>query len=287
MSGRAAGVPWVAIALAACWLVAGCGAVATISNGPLPIRHVVCTSTAGICSESTMRTEPRVMYLSADGSLYAVSITWAHWGTATATGKGTAEANDCRPNCAEGTFHGHPATITVSDPKGWHRMLAYTRVSVSVPAIGYSYAFTSGLIPSAVPSITPLPSQLSPSPSPSSAALLSTTCILGFDNNGTFEADTAANWNAYGSYSGEEVTATNVGQVGATLNGFETETTWRGQVIDTHDIYSIDAPNLPEFLTPGQTYSLLIDFSSLGAGVSVTESTYLQSECTVVNWYGP
>lgn len=283
MRGREAAAPWTVIFLAVYWLVAGCGAVANTSSGAPPIRHVVCTSTAGSCSESTMQTEPRVVYLSGDGSMYVTSITWAHWGTATVTGKGTAEADNCSPDCAQGTFHGHPAAITVSDPEGWHGMLAYTRVSVRVPVIRYSYTF-SGLIPTVVPSIAPLPSQPSPSPSSSSAALASTTCILGFDNDGTLEADTAANWDSGGSETAEEVTVANVGQVGMTLNGFETEATWHGQVIDTHDIYSL--PYLPEFLTPGQSYSAVIEFSSLGSKVDVTENTYLHSTCTVVKWYG-
>jgi hypothetical protein len=159
MSGREAQVRSAVILLATCGLVTSCSASGTTSNRPSPIRYVVCTSTAGICRESTMQTEPHAMYLSSDGSLYLVHIAWAHWGTAAATGKGTAEANNCGPNCANGTFHAHPATITVSDPRTWHGILAYTRVSVSVPAIRDSYTVTSGLIPGAAPSITPPSSQ--------------------------------------------------------------------------------------------------------------------------------
>jgi len=101
------------------------------------------------------------------------------------------------------------------------------------------------------------------------------------------EANTAANWNTYYSYTAEEVALTNVGKVGVTLSGFETETTWRGQVIDTQQIYSGSAPNLPEFLTPGQTYSAVIDFSSLSGQVTVTGNTYSHSKCTIVTWYHP
>jgi hypothetical protein len=290
MSGREAQVRSAVILLAACGLVAGCGAPGASSNRPSPIRYVVCTSTAGTCSGSTMQTEPRAMYLSGDGSFYVVRITWAHWGTATATGKGTAEANNCSPDCADGTFHAHPATITVSDPRTWHGMLAYTRLSVSVPAIRYGYTVTSGLIPGVAPSIAPPPSQPPPS-SPSTAALLSTTCTLGFagyvDGSVAFVADTAANWNTLERNAAEQVTLTNVGTVGATLAGFETETTWHGQVVDTDDISYGAAPNLPEFLTPGQTYSAVVEFSSLSSVVTVTESTYLQSKCSVVTWYQP
>jgi len=107
----------------------------------------------------------------------------------------------------------------------------------------------------------------------------------GFDNNGTLEANTAANWKAYPTFTAEEVTLTNVGESGVTLNGFRTETTWHGQVVDTHDIY--DLPTLPAFITPGQTYSAVIDFSDLTGTVTVAESTYLESKCSVVTWYRP
>jgi hypothetical protein len=232
-----------------------------------------------------MQIKPRAMNLFMDGTLYVVGITWVHWGTDSAIGTGTAKANNCTPNCAAGTFRTHPATITVSDPRAWRGTLAYTHVSVSVPAIRYSFTFTEGLIPGAAPSVTPLPSQPSPSTSLSTGALLSSTCTLGFvDYNGTFVGSTAANWSADGDNTAEEVTLTNVGTVGTTLSGFETETTWNSQVVDTHDIYAVSG--LPEFLTPGQAYTTIIEFKSLTDTVTVAESTYLNSKCDVVTWHG-
>jgi hypothetical protein len=76
-------------------------------------------------------------------------------------------------------------------------------------------------------------------------------------------------------------------RLGVTLNGFETETTWRGQGIDTQQIYPGIAPNLPEFLTPGQTYSTAIDLSSLSGQVTATENTHSHFNCTIVTWYHP
>jgi len=182
MPGRDTAVRSTAILLVACWPIAGCGASPGPSRGLSSTRYVLCTSAVGNCRESTMRTEPHVMYLSGDGSLYAVRITWIHWGAATAIGKGTAEVNDCTPSCAEGTVHAHSATITVSDLRAWRGSLAYTRVSVSVPASSYSYTFTRGLIPAAAPSTTPVPAP--PSPSSTAAALLSTSCTMGLTTTG-------------------------------------------------------------------------------------------------------
>lgn len=159
--------------------------------------------------------------------------------------------DNCSPNCAQGTYHSYPAVITVSDPRPWHRIIAYARVRASVAAIRYRYAFTRGLIPAA--GQTPRPASTPSSPPAISASLLSTSCKLGYANGGTFEPNTAANWDAYPGYSAEMITLTNVGTSGVTLQGFKTQTTWRGQVVAAHQISS--APNLPEFLTPGQTYS--------------------------------
>lgn len=279
MAGRATKL---AIFLSAvCWVVAGCGALDAASDGAAPVRHVVCTSTAGICSASIMRSKPREMFLSADGSLYVRRIVWTGWGATSATGRGTASADNCSPNCAQGTYHSYPAVITVSDPRPWHRIIAYARVRASVAAIRYRYAFTRGLIPAA--GQTPRPASTPSSPPAISASLLSTSCKLGYANGGTFEPNTAANWDAYPGYSAEMITLTNVGTSGVTLQGFKTQTTWRGQVVAAHQISS--APNLPEFLTPGQTYSTLIEFSSLSGDVTVTENTYLHSQCAVATWY--
>ena len=165
-------------------------------------------------------------------------------------------------------------------------MQAHTSVSVSVPAIRYGSTVTTGLIPGAAPSITLPPSQPPSSSSPSAPALFSSTCTLGFVNaDGAFVANTAANWNTSGNSTAEQVTLTNVGTVGATLASLETETTWHGQVIITHTLDGL--PTLPEFLTPGETYSAVAEFRDLGGGVSVTETTYLQSQCSVVTWYQP
>jgi hypothetical protein len=61
-----------------------------------------------------MRTEPSQILTSGDGSAYVRGITWSAWGSPTATASGTMEIDNCTPNCAQGTFTGYPATITVS-----------------------------------------------------------------------------------------------------------------------------------------------------------------------------
>ena len=96
-----------------------------------------------------MRTEPARIIVSADGSGYLTNLTWSGWGSVTAIGTGTLEADDCNPNCAEGTYTGYPATVTLSDltPYGNGKQ-AYANMKVSSPsAANTPETFSTGLVP--------------------------------------------------------------------------------------------------------------------------------------------
>ena len=45
------------------------------------------------------------------------SIEWTGWGEDEATGRGTLEALECEPNCAQGQTEDVPGTITLSEPR--------------------------------------------------------------------------------------------------------------------------------------------------------------------------
>lgn len=138
------------VAAAACALLAGCGAQAGFGTVP-PSRYLVCTGIAGPCEGLTPRHEPHSLLMSADGSLYAKDITWVGWGTATATGRGTAEENNCQPYCAAGTYSPHPVTITLTKPEPWHSDMVYTSAAYSIPSLSQRNTFEPGL-PRAAPS---------------------------------------------------------------------------------------------------------------------------------------
>lgn len=136
----------VAVLLAASALLAGCAARSSVVLPPS--RYVVCQAAAVGCNYgAAMVTEPKTMALSADGSLYVEDVTWQGWGTDRAVGTGTAEADNCRPNCAQGSYSKHPATIILTDLKPWHGKFAYSRETDNVPALGWHHIFTQGLIP--------------------------------------------------------------------------------------------------------------------------------------------
>jgi hypothetical protein len=145
-----------ALGLALCGILAACsGHAAASASGATPsAKYLVCESLAGICMGLTPKHEPAALLMSADGSLYAKDVTWSGWGTATATGHGVAEANNCQPDCAEGKFSAHPVTIVLSKPVRWHADMVYSRASFSIPSLHDHKTATAGLIPRPAPSVS-------------------------------------------------------------------------------------------------------------------------------------
>jgi hypothetical protein len=149
-SGRAA------LGLALCGILAACsGHAAASASGATPSgKYLVCDSLAGICTGVTPKYEPAAILMSGDGSLYAKDVTWSGWGTATATGHGVAEANNCQPDCAEGKLSAHPVTIVLSRPVRWHAGMVYSRAFFSIPSLHDHETSTTGLIPRPAPSVS-------------------------------------------------------------------------------------------------------------------------------------
>ncbi len=150
-----------ALGFALAGMLAACSAHASASASGVPSRrYLVCRSLAGICIGVTPKYEPAGLLMSGDGSLYAEDLRWSGWGTATTTGHGIAEANNCQPDCAEGAFSAHPVTIVLSRPVRWHADMVYSRASFSIPSLHDSKTLSAGLVPRPAPSASfPAPSQ--------------------------------------------------------------------------------------------------------------------------------
>jgi hypothetical protein len=58
--------------------------------------------------------------------------------------------------------------------------------------------------------------------------------------------------------------------------------TYKGQLVDTRTVNT--PPNLPEFLSSGQTYTAVVDFDQLRNQATASENVNLQSSCQVINW---
>jgi hypothetical protein len=96
-----------------------------------------------------MKTEPSQIVNSGDGSTYVKDITWSGWADATAAGTGTLELDNCNPDCADGTYTGYPATVTLSDLSSYGSGAeAYSVMVISAPtAASKTYTYSSGLVP--------------------------------------------------------------------------------------------------------------------------------------------
>jgi hypothetical protein len=219
------------LAAAACAVIAGCG---PSSASVPPSRYLVCSDIVGPCAGVTPKHEPSSLLMSGDGSLYAKGLTWAGWGTATATGHGTAEVNDCTPYCAAGTYHAHPITITLSRPERWHQNMVYTSAAYSIPSLKLHETFTTGLMPGPVPSLPPPTAP--PAPGPVSAqASVTGSCAAGYEAAyatasggvayGPFTAGQPTGYvtigsTEYAATAAYELTLTNTGSTTAAVDGF-------------------------------------------------------------------
>ncbi len=58
---------------------------------------------------------PRTVYLSADGTLEVIKVTWSSWDGPTAVGSGTAAYHGCDPNCAAGKKRSTAVTVKLTD----------------------------------------------------------------------------------------------------------------------------------------------------------------------------
>ena len=128
---------------------------AATSQGPagVPLSLIkVCTFPASVCTSSNpqqMRTEPAQIVTTGDGSGFLKDLTWSGWGQPTAQGTGLLEVDNCTPNCAQGTYTGYHATVTLTrlTPYG-HGNEAYADMTVAAPGSPYQpNHFTRGLVP--------------------------------------------------------------------------------------------------------------------------------------------
>jgi hypothetical protein len=275
------------IMLTACGLLTACSAHASAARDQSAVakvpasRYVVCTSLAVTCTGANARHAPATMYLSGDGSLWAKQLTWTGWGTSTAVGHGTAEENNCKPNCAEGRFSAHAITITLSDPRSWRTDMAYTRATYSIPSLNQHATFARGLLPHRLPPNTGLASPPAPGPVSDQAAVTG-TCSAGYepaaaDSNGDivygpFRSGVPHRFvkisgTRYAPTTAYQLTLTNTGQSTAQIGGY---------VIGFYDGSGTElgsdqqqlAP--PEYLTAGQslTWTGFSGTDMIGNGLS-------------------
>ncbi len=227
------------------------------------------------------------------------------------TGTGTAHADNCEPNCAQGTYSEYPATITLTDPRPWRGKLAYARETVSVPATHDHVTFSTGLVPGSGPSSPPPVVTQPTAPQPvSTSARLSGSCVMGYEP----AYDAGGGVIAYGPFtSGSPVSYTRIGntaytptaayQVTLTNSGGATAQVAGWAVVFYNssgaELGSDDQPNGADgtFITTGQslTWTLYSGDDTYGSGLSGSatgrEDDDIPSDgsaatCTFLTWYG-
>jgi hypothetical protein len=116
------------------------------------IAVTVCTYPADGCTlpgaAQYMEIRPKQITTSGDGSGYVKDLAWSNWGAPQATATGVMELNNCQPNCAQGTYTGYPATVTLAGLKSYGTGLeAYSTIVVQAPAANTTETYTTGTVP--------------------------------------------------------------------------------------------------------------------------------------------
>ena len=96
--------------------------------------------------------QPTALTLSGDGAFFIAGvgprygqITWNYWNPTSASGTGVAWADDCRPDCADGTHHGFRVHLWLWRPALLNGRAAFTRMKIvylhNVPVHGRRVTF--------------------------------------------------------------------------------------------------------------------------------------------------
>jgi hypothetical protein len=85
------------------------------------------------CPSNKATIKPHGLLLAcADGNEYLARLNWKVWASTKATAAGTLHLNDCKPDCASGTFRAYKASVVLTKVKRSKAGKAfYTRYSLS------------------------------------------------------------------------------------------------------------------------------------------------------------
>ena len=118
------------------WLVAvgssfGCDAAPKAVLNELKIGCQAPNGVAWINTCGPLLSKPTSLVLACADANYSLDrIAWRGWGAASATGKATARANDCKPYCAAGHFHSYPVTVAATQLTHCGLAPTYSRLTI-------------------------------------------------------------------------------------------------------------------------------------------------------------
>jgi hypothetical protein len=87
-----------------------------------------------VSRQGELKSQPETILLSGDGSIFVNALAWTGWGSEGATGHGTLKIDNCKPNCAQGSFKDYEATIVVDNLTPYDSAKqAYDTMNVEAP----------------------------------------------------------------------------------------------------------------------------------------------------------
>lgn len=107
--------------------------------------EVAATAILGCVNVEGLQGPDTIATACADNNYTVHDITWQSWGDESAVGHGTAWINDCDPFCADGTFHTHPVTVTVSEKqKCGYQADVYSKLELTYDDAALNESFSIG-----------------------------------------------------------------------------------------------------------------------------------------------
>lgn len=96
------------------------------------------------------RVEPALLVLTCgDGNTYLAKMHWAGWHANRARGHGRLWINNCKPNCAGGTFHHYPVRVRLDKAVSakMHRVFSEARLTFPKKAPPHSHRYARMPLP--------------------------------------------------------------------------------------------------------------------------------------------
>ena len=85
------------------------------------------------------------------GDFYVTGLAWSRWGTLSADATGVGHMNDCKPDCASGTFHSRKGTLvlqyTMLCPKAHRKVFKHAEAIYDKPWNGVKKTSTKMFCP--------------------------------------------------------------------------------------------------------------------------------------------
>lgn len=84
------------------------------------------------CTSGHSEEPSSIVVTCADAGTTLSDVSWSSWGNDTASGTGTAEVNDCDPNCAAGSTKSYPdVSVELSAPEDCEGQRQYTELKLT------------------------------------------------------------------------------------------------------------------------------------------------------------